>query len=387
MALACFIRYMPDLPPLDTPPASGGQAPDWDALARYLAGEATEAEKAEIRARLAEHPRDGELIASLDRTLANAALPQDNVDVEAALRRVTARRMDETILSIDAAPIRTPRAVGESARKRTAPRLTSQPVPRWRVPYPALAAAGLLVIGLSSWLALRGRDRSTLASSSPAEYSTRVGERDSLRLADGTLVVLGPQSSLKVADQYGKQQRTVEMLGEAYFDVVHDDARPFVVRTGGAAIRDVGTRFVVRNDGTEGVSVAVTEGSVALAASADSPGGEVVLQAGDHGRVRPGGKTTTRRGGAGADDLAWMQGNLVFREAPLAEVIASLQRWYGIQLRVADPSLQSRHITATFTGEPRERVLEVIGLALGADIEHRGDTAIVRSMKGRSPTR
>jgi transmembrane sensor len=77
-----------------------------------------------------------------------------------------------------------------------------------------------------------------------------------------------------------------------------------------------------------------------------------------------------------------MRGQLVFREAPLAEVVASLRRWYGIELRVADTSLGSRHLTATFSSEPPDRVLEVIRLVLGADIERRGDTAIVRPTRG-----
>ncbi len=82
--------------------------------------------------------------------------------------------------------------------------------------------------------------------------------------------------------------------------------------------------------------------------------------------------------------MAWIRGRLVFREAPLTEVIASLKRWYGIELRVADKSLASRHLTTSFSGEPLDRVLEVIRLVLGADIERRGDTVIVRLTKGSS---
>ena len=60
-----------------------------------------------------------------------------------------------------------------------------------------------------------------------------------------------------------------------------------------------------------------------------------------------------------------------------------MRRWYGIDLQLADSSLSNRHLTATFSGEPPDRVLEVLSLALGADIERHGDTAIVRPAKGR----
>ena len=70
------------------------------------------------------------------------------------------------------------------------------------------------------------------------------------------------------------------------------------------------------------------------------------------------------------------------KAAPVSEVVNSMRKWYGIELKVSDPSLASRHLTATFAGESPERVLDVIRLALGAEIERRGDTAIVRSAKG-----
>ena len=65
----------------------------------------------------------------------------------------------------------------------------------------------------------------------------------------------------------------------------------------------------------------------------------------------------------------------------LSEVAASLNRWYGIDLQVPDGSLATRHLTATFSGESPERVLDVIRLVLGADIERHGDTAIVRAKR------
>ena len=74
-----------------------------------------------------------------------------------------------------------------------------------------------------------------------------------------------------------------------------------------------------------------------------------------------------------------MRDSLVFRDASLAEVSSDLRRWYGVELRVEDSILASRHLTMTFAGDPLERVLRVIGLGLGADVERHGDTAVVRA--------
>ena len=104
-----------------------------------------------------------------------------------------------------------------------------------------------------------------------------------LHLSDGTKVVLGPLSSVKISSGYGSSNREVEIRGDAYFDVVHDGAKPFTVHIGNAAIQDVGTKFAVRSDGSGGIGVSVSEGSVSLA-PLQSAAPAVVLKAGDQGR-------------------------------------------------------------------------------------------------------
>jgi transmembrane sensor len=216
--------------------------------------------------------------------------------------------------------------------------------------------------------------------------ATGVGALDSLRLPDGTQIVLGPLSSVRIAKGYGTTSREVDVSGDAYFEVVHDSSKPFVAHALHATVQDIGTKFAVRTDAAEGVAVSVSEGSVSLQGTnpgrggvGGSAGGAIVLRPGERGVVRPDGQTMKER--AAPDDMAWLRRQLVFRETPLPEVAASLHRWYGIELRVPDTSLAARHLTATFSGEPPERVLEVIRLVLGADIERRGDTAIVRTKR------
>ena len=96
--------------------------------------------------------------------------------------------------------------------------------------------------------------------------------------------------------------------------------------------------------------------------------------------LAPTGTVVAESGAANDEDEAWTRGQLVFRDSPLSEVSADLRRWYGIDLRVADTSLTGRHLSATFVmKDPRDHVLKVIALSLGADIELRGDTAVLRS--------
>jgi len=329
---------------------------DWEALARYLAGESPPEEADAVRARLAEDPARAELLGALDTSLDRLAFraPAD-LDVEGALGRVKERLDEPVVLPFPARRV---------------------PTPWWRAAGLRAAAAVLIVVGgaLLFWKLL-GSGGTPAAG--PRSYATATGERDSLRLPDGTGVLLGPGSRLVVAAGYGAPDREVELQGEALFEVRHDAARPFAVRAGAAVVRDIGTRFTVRSD-TGRVRVVVTDGSVRLGPTAAPEGRGVVLRPGDRGVLAAGRDAVAQRAAATDDDLAWTRGRLVFQDAPLAQVRADLRRWYGIELR-SDPALDGRHLTASFEGDPAQRVVRVVALALGARLEMRGDTAVLHA--------
>jgi len=342
---------------------------DWEALARYLSGESSATETERIARWLEGHPSDAELVAALDKAMASIGLRDaTDVDVESALQRVTARR-DEPIT----------RRERETGRTLTARRIPQTTVSPWRM-ITLLAAAAMIIFAARAVL-----QRKESASSPPLAsgdssrmFVTGVGKRDSVRLPDGGRVVLSPASRLIVATSYGQPQREVELHGEAYFDVVHDTTRPFVVHVGTATIRDIGTSFAVRNDSGSRVQIVVTSGSVSVRSSVSKDSG-AVLAAGDVGVVQSDGRVRAQHEASTAQYLAWMRDSLVFREAPISEVSSGLRRWYGVSLRVDDTSLARRHLTMTFAGDSLARVLRVIGLQLGADVERKGDSAIVRS--------
>jgi transmembrane sensor len=356
-------------------PADEPGDPRWDAVARDLAGEGDAASEATARAWRSEHPDEAAAVDALDRTLDRLAFtaPAD-LDVEAALRRVKARRAEAPQEQAHVLPF-----------PATARPTVVMPARRRRWPVPGLAAAALLLVagGVTAWRELRARRGGDVAGQT---FATIVGTRDSVRLPDGTRVTLGPRSTLEVASDYGRGRREVRLRGEGYFAVAHDAAAPFVVRTEAASIHDVGTAFVVR-DGTDGrVSVAVTEGTVLLhAAGTDSAAG-VLVHARARGTVVPGRAPVVAPNAVTDDDLAWTRGQLAFHDAPFPEVAAELRRWYGLELRAADSSLVERHLTAAFHGEGPSEVLRVVALALGASVEQRGDTAFLRAAPASPPT-
>jgi transmembrane sensor len=355
----------------DSPAPSDTRAapPAWEALGRYLAGESGAEEARDVAAWLAAHPADAELLEELDARLGATFTPtadEPPIDVEGALASVRARRDAEPSHVLPFRPAAPRRRLG------------------WGLGGLAAAAAvAVLAVGIDT--RDRGAENDAGAASASAAgrvVATAVGQRDSVRLPDGTRVLLAPGSRLTIAADYGAARREVQLDGAAWVAVRHDATRPFSVRAGNALVRDIGTEFTVRTDGVGeagSAAVVVTEGVVSLRAARAAADPGVVLQAGDRGVLRPDGAVVAERGAASEDDVAWTRGRLVYHAAPLDVVRADLRRWYGIELRVADPALAARRLTATFGGEPAARVVEIVALALGARAEQAGDTVVLRA--------
>lgn len=348
----------------DRPAGSGELPPDWETLARHFAKDGESAEMERVEQWLRSHPRDAALLERLSTATERALEPRDvgDVDVERALISVSHRRQAAIGIDRETAP-----------RRRSAP-----PATAWRWRTPALAAAAIVIVAIGTLLVpSRTSEVATPARVAAVAHTTSVGERDSVPLPDGSLAVLGPRSRLLVPATYGEGAREVELNGEGYFVVRHDTTRPFRVRAGVATVRDIGTAFIVRTIEGGAVRVVVTEGRVELRRAVAPDGGGIVLGQGDVGTLSQDGRPVVVRGAGRPDDIAWLRGVLVFREVPVHDVVREIERWYDVRLHVADSALARRHFTGTFEGEPIDRVLRTMALALNANFQWRGDTAVL----------
>jgi transmembrane sensor len=261
-----------------------------------------ELEAADWFARLSRTPIEtGELTAfqRWSRDPANLAAYNHIEDVSRAVRGLR----DDPVMraAAKAALARPPQA--------TKPRLAGD----WRV-----WSAGLAVAGVVAGAVLV---RGPLAGET---YTTRVGEISSLRLNDGSQVRLNTDSQLRVRFSGGK--RRVDLLrGEAYFEVAHDAARPFVVAAGGAQVRAVGTEFDVRRAGQE-VRVALAQGRVAVTEKPASRDGWT-LEPGQ-GLVLGSASSAPRPTPVDVAALtSWRTGTLTFRGVTLAQAVEDLNRY------------------------------------------------------------
>ncbi|WP_296595496.1 FecR family protein [Phenylobacterium sp.] len=174
-------------------------------------------------------------------------------------------------------------------------------------------------------------------------YATDAAEQKVVRLEDGSRVHLNVDSQVKVAFTGGERRLTLTR-GEAFFEVAHDAARPFVVEADGARIRALGTKFDVRRlDG--GVRVTLLQGSVRVGPDA-GPGG-VVLAPNQEALVSSNGAIRKVSTDA-ARTTSWTTGRLVFRDTPLAAAVAEVNRYSDRKVELAGPGLADRPVSGFF---------------------------------------
>jgi transmembrane sensor len=316
---------------------------DWDLLFRYAGGDCSAEERARFEAWLASDP--------MHRAMFDAA-------ATAAGR--TLERMPNPRPRVHVSVARPPRPL------RASPLVT------------ALAAS--LMIGVASTLLWR-TTKAPVARTGAAQLrvaTTGRGERARLHLSDGTLVILGAASTLRYPADLSGGSRELFLEGEAYFEVTHDAKRPFRVHAGRATAEDLGTRFGVRAyDGDSTVRVVVADGEVALGIATPSTAARAVLKRGQLGRLVDGQTVASVRQVDPDRYLGWTTGRLEFDDVPLAEAAAQLERWYAVEIRIADSKVASQRLTASFANESLTEVLAVLAPALDVRFERRGDTVVV----------
>mgnify|MGYP005841764029 CR=1 FL=1 len=214
-------------------------------------------------------------------------------------------------------------------------------------------------------------------------HATDVAEIRELALADGSAVTLGPRSRLEVA--YTAAERRVALTaGEAFFSVVPDADRPFIVAANGTRIRVLGTRFNV-HEGPRGLTVAVAEGRVEIARTPpDGDAEEGAATAGERRQLAAGQKLLAAKGRLAEvaripRELpgAWRTGRLVYENATLAEVVADANRYSRTPIAIGAPALADLRVFATFRAQDIETMIADIESALPVIAERDDDGGVV----------
>ncbi len=216
-------------------------------------------------------------------------------------------------------------------------------------------------------------------------FATAVGERQNLTLADGSKIELTTDTVLRVRTD--GQHRTAWLdKGEAYFQIVHDQARPFVLHSAKLRIVDLGTEFSARQE-ANGTRVTVVKGSVGIERDGLQRTARLAtLIPGDSALANTRSISVTRKSATEvADALGWRQGILIFRHTPLRQVVAEFSRYNHTTIRLADPSIGGLTISARLPATDVKVFARMAQNFLGLHVRQNGNEIELSAEQAPTP--
>lgn len=219
---------------------------------------------------------------------------------------------------------------------------------------------------------------------SPEEVSvikatSGVGQMKVVDLPDGSKAWLNAESSLVYPERFEKANRDVEVTGEVYFEVQHDEKHPFIVHSKYIQIRVLGTSFMVSSYADEPeVNAYLVKGSIALEIpSLDKmmkliPGDAVVFE-------KATGKVTQTYNPALLD--SWRNGGISFYRETLFEIARKLKRKFGVEVQIPDEKVGEMNFTADFEKENLDQILNYICKSSDLRYERTSDGYVITTLK------
>jgi len=233
----------------------------------------------------------------------------------------------------------------------------------------AAASIAVLVISLSVFLAFKDSiSESVNQVDQYTVYSTNIGEQRLLTLTDGSQIRLNENSSIEIPVFFRDDLRSIRLYGEAYFNVQHDELRPFIVQTGELEIRVLGTEFIVKSDDFHQTTlVAVADGSVSFGLSGEQPGTFTVINRNMVGFYNHTNDLFSTEHLDVRNYLSWINSRIVFEGMYLSDVVRQLGYIYGMEHQLLDEKLNELRLTANISSNSKMDVLETIAHSLDID--------------------
>lgn len=247
----------------------------------------------------------------------------------------------------------------------------------WRLPAKWQVAASVMMLFCLSLLGYRYRNYvlNFLYPERTLTSQTAVGEIRKLTLDDGTEIWLNAASRLTYPARFSKNRREISLEGEAYFDVAHEENRPFIVHTDRVTTRVLGTRFNISAYREEdNITVSVVQGKVGVSAGGDAirdqaePGNTMLVLPKQHVVYHKSSRLLSR----GSDEdpgspASWKEGMLAYRDATLAEIVADLQRAHNVRIETGK-KVKGCKISADFNNDSLTKVLRILAELVNGEL-------------------
>lgn len=351
----------------------------WQLVAKMLAGEATHEELVELEQLLRGNP-DLHYPLQIITSIWRASSPEDQKKAEEAFSRHLDRM---TSLHIDYEKGAVP-AVGrpESSRSRKRRLFVATGVGSAAA---VAVFAGLFLFRTNSVPPVKA---GPVVTPQISEVVTREGSRTNLYLPDGTRVWLNAASRITYAKDFGGAAgREVTLSGEAFFDVTHNPAKPFVIHTARVDIRVLGTSFNIKSYPSEKTTEAVlVRGSIEVDIRSKGnkkiilkPNEKLVVDNEDSASLLP--RTVVHHSGVLIPhspvtilkpnyepitgtmiETSWVNNKLIFQDETFEELARQMERWYGVRIGFSRPELEQLQFTGSFEQETIKQALDALKL-------------------------
>ncbi|HEY2648843.1 MAG TPA: FecR family protein [Puia sp.] len=342
----------------------------WNLIAKKLAGEASAGELKELESALRMDP---DLHYSLE---ALQDMWKKHSEEEAAQSEIAFQRHMDRMQSLGV-------DMGNTGSEIPADEFPDSPNRFQKRKMIAFLSAGFVLLFLGYYY-LNIRDPSAVAIQKPVwEVITRNGSKSNILLPDGSSVWLNAGSRLTYDSLYGNSVREVSLSGEAYFDVVKNPKKPFIIHTGKINIRVLGTVFNVKSypeDRT--IETSLIRGSIEVSFPSQStkkiilkPNQKLIIN-----KTEPVATVNSNRASPGLNPLisiqhlnrigsdssitetAWMENRLYFDDMSFHDLLQNMERKYGVSFKMADAALDTIHFTGSFQNETVSQALDALRL-------------------------
>lgn len=294
----------------------------------------------------------------LDRYLKGACTPDEEQYLEAWFDQLSNEgEIDEEILDKVAVMQRLKRKIDTQISKQ---RFFTLPVML------KVAAAVLLISSVAGFFFYQGTRLRNIVN--PVQYSITTvprGQRIKLTLSDGSTVILNAGSRIRYPEKFAGATRSVALLeGEAFFDIKHNDEKPFIVEASGTHTQVLGTAFNVQAyQHFREVKVTVIRGKVAVKEAKQKP---VLVLPDEQMTVNTATGHQDKKHINAEESIGWIKGKLFFRNETLMNVALILENSYNVKIEFKEKATRDIRFTANFNStDSLDKILFAISKANG----------------------
>ncbi len=212
-----------------------------------------------------------------------------------------------------------------------------------------------------------------------SKYNTFVAENSVVtqKISDGSIITLNNNSKIEVPKEFDANVRKVKLKGDAFFDVKHDEAKPFIIETGKIEIQVLGTSFYVKSQkNSPTIEVIVKTGKVAVRLANDLKN-EIILTPDEKGIFTKSNNQFKKISNTDVNYLSWKTKFLIFKNEKFINVVKKLNETYHTHIIITNHRINNCTITATFNNKSIDAVLNILQATLDLDIKKQKNTIFI----------